>query len=217
MESERAREQSVEENNQLARSTKRMKRSNGNNLGLGDSESMDLGSPRAIIEGQVEQSGIDPGNSVSYRDTLRRNNPNLTFKTHNNPIWMDNANDDASEDDEPMDNNDPLCPTILLTAAEKRMLREPWKNALIIRMFDKGIGYLQLKRRFKTKWALRGDFSLIDIGCDYYVTRFTNLEDYEHVMMNGPWMIGDNYLVIREWVPNFVPEEDKVTKLTAWV
>ena len=194
-----------------------MKRSNGNNLGLGDSESMDLVSPRAIIEGQVEQSGIDPGNSVSYRDTLQRNNPNLTFETHDNPIWMDNANDDASEDDEPMDNDDPLCPTILLTAVEKRMLREPWKNALIIRMFDKGIGYLQLKRRLKTKWALRGDFSLIDIGCDYYVTHFTNLEDYEHVMMNGPWMIGDNYLVIREWVPNFVPEEDKVTKLTAWV
>jgi len=58
---------------------------------------------------------------------------------------------------------------------------------------------------------------LIDIGCDYYVTRFTNIEDYDHVMMNGPWMIGDSYLVIREWVPDFVPEEDNITKLTACV
>ena len=58
---------------------------------------------------------------------------------------------------------------------------------------------------------------MIDIGCEYYVTRFTNLEDYDHVLTNGPWMIGDNYLVIREWVPNFVPEEDHITKLTAWV
>ncbi|KAJ8443224.1 hypothetical protein Cgig2_017217 [Carnegiea gigantea] len=34
------------------------------------------------------------------------------------------------------------------------------------------------------------------------------------------WMIGeygDNCLVIREWVPNFVPEEDQITKLMAWV
>jgi len=84
-------------------------------------------------------------------------------------------------------------------------------------MFDKGIRYLKLKRRLKTKWALKGDFSLIDIGCDYYVTRFTNMEDYDHVILNGPWMIGDNYLVFREWVPNFVPEEDTITKLTAWV
>ena len=69
----------------------------------------------------------------------------------------------------------------------------------------------------KTKWALKIDFSLIDIKHDYYVTRFSNVEDYEHVMTHGPWMIGDNYLVIREWVPNFVPEEDSITRLTAWV
>jgi len=27
----------------------------------------------------------------------------------------------------------------------------------------------------------------------------------------------DNYVVIREWVPNFIPEEDTITRLTAWV
>jgi len=37
------------------------------------------------------------------------------------------------------------------------------------------------------------------------------------VMMNGPWMIGDDYLVIREWVPNFVPKKDNIMNLTAWV
>jgi len=130
---------------------------------------------------------------------------------------MDNILEDSSDDDEPTGDDDPLCPTICLTAAEKRLLRQPWRKALIIRMFDKGIGYLQLKRRLKAKWGLRGDFSLIDIGCEYYVTRFTNMEDYDHVMTNDPWMIGDNYLVIREWIPNFVPEEDNITKLTAWV
>ena len=30
-------------------------------------------------------------------------------------------------------------------------------------------------------------------------------------------MLGNNYLVIREWVPNFVPDEEAITKLTAWV
>ena len=48
----------------------------------------------------------------------------------------------------------------------------------------------------ETKRALKGDFSLINIGHDYYITRFSNLEDYEQVMTNGPWMIGDKYLVI---------------------
>ncbi|KAJ8421286.1 hypothetical protein Cgig2_029432 [Carnegiea gigantea] len=70
--------------------------------------------------------------------------------------------------------------------------------------------------RLKTKWALKGDFSLIDIGHDYYVTKFMNMDDYEYVMRNGPWMLEDNYVVIREWVPNFVPEEDTITRLMAW-
>jgi len=30
-------------------------------------------------------------------------------------------------------------------------------------------------------------------------------------------MLGDNYIVIREWVPNFMREEDCITRLTAWV
>ena len=37
------------------------------------------------------------------------------------------------------------------------------------------------------------------------------------MLMDDPWMIGDSYLVIRERVPNFMPKEEKITKLTAWV
>ena len=209
MERECERERSPEETDQLSRSTKKMKRVGESSSGDGVLDDMETA--------REEFSHSGTGRIVSYRDTLQRNNPNLTFETRDNPIWMIEDHDDISDDDVPADDDDPLCPTILLTAAEKKLLREPWKNALIIRMFDKGIRYLQLKRRLKAKWALKGDFSLIDIGCEYYVTRFTNMEDYDHVMTNGPWMIGDNYLVIREWVPNFVPEEDHITKLTAWV
>jgi len=37
---------------------------------------------------------------------------------------MENAIDDSSEDDEPMGDEDLICPAILLTAAEKKMLRD---------------------------------------------------------------------------------------------
>ena len=65
--------------------------------------------------------------------------------------------------------------------------------------------------------GIERDFSLTDRGCDYYVTRSTSPEDYTHVMAQGPWILGDNYFVTREWVPNFTPEEENITKLTAWV
>lgn len=207
----------LEENDQLARSTKKVKRTGGTPGREDGPEAMDTDSPIAQDANLNEQRESLPDRVASYRDTLQKNNPNLEFETRDNPMWLDNADTEVSDDDEPVEDDDPICPTILLTTAEKRMLREPWRNALILRMFDKGISYLQFKRRLKTKWALRGDFSLIDIRCDYYVTRFTNMEDYEHVTLNGPWMIGDNYVVIRERVPNFIPEEDNNTKLIAWV
>jgi len=87
------------------------------------------------------------------------------------------------------------------------MLREPWRDVVKVKLFDKGVGYTQLKKRLKTKWVFDGDFSLMDMGYDYYVIRFTNRERYNHALMDGPWMIGDNYPVIREWIPNFVHYE----------
>jgi len=44
---------------------------------------------------------------------------------------------------------------------------------------------------------MKGDLLLINIGLDYYMTRFTSREDYEQVLMDDPWMIGDNYLFLR--------------------
>ncbi|KAJ8433602.1 LOW QUALITY PROTEIN: hypothetical protein Cgig2_016532 [Carnegiea gigantea] len=40
------------------------------------------------------------------------------------------------------------------------------------------------------------------------------MEDYEHMITMA---IGDNYVAIQEWVPNFIPKEDKITKLATWV
>jgi len=211
------RERSTEESDQLSRLTKKMKRIEDSNLNAATTDDMEIGSSSHVPLDEEPSRTTECLPPPSYRDTLQRNNPNIMFETRDNPIWVADDQAYGSGDDEPTEDDDPLCPTIRLTAAEKKLLRDPWRNALIIRMFDKGIGYGQLKRRLKTKWALKGDFSLIDIGCEYYVTRFTNMEDYDHVMLNGPWMIGDNYLVIRQWVPNFVPEEDHITKLTAWV
>ena len=37
------------------------------------------------------------------------------------------------------------------------------------------------------------------------------------MLMDNTCMIDDNYPVIREWVPNFMPEEDKIMRLMALV
>ncbi|KAJ8445415.1 hypothetical protein Cgig2_031228 [Carnegiea gigantea] len=95
---------------------------------MGEGELTSPHVPDSMQDRRAEQT---ENRTISYRDTLQRNNPNLTFKTRENPIWDDNGDGDVLEDDEPLEDDDPTYPTILLTAAEKRMLREPWRNALI--------------------------------------------------------------------------------------
>jgi len=133
---------------------------------------------------------------ISSKDTVSRNNPNISFD-HLNLKEDDEFISEDEEDAEDKVDKDLRCPTTKLTKEQKPKLIRPWRNALIVKLFDKWVGYMQLKKRLKTVWSLKGDFALIDIDCDYYIARFTNLDDRHHVMNQGPWLISDNYLTVR--------------------
>lgn len=57
----------------------------------------------------------------------------------------------------------------------------------------------------------------MDIGCAYYVENFSNMDDYNHVLTQGPWLINDHYLTIRRWIPNFIVDDNSIRFLTVWL
>ncbi|KAJ8429509.1 hypothetical protein Cgig2_016241 [Carnegiea gigantea] len=169
-----------------------------------------------------QNEGINAAKGTcSYRDILQGIHQRETFSFNANPLFADGTKrDDCDSDDDKIPErveDKPLCPTILLSKAEKSRLRRPWWQALILRMFDGTIGYMQLRKRLQKKLTLKGELSLIAIGRGYFIARFTQVEDYEYVPMEGPWLINDRYLMIREWVPNFIPGADLIRFLRAWV
>lgn len=108
---------------------------------------------------------VQPRGAISFRDLVRGS----TNATPEYQYWADDT--DLSDDDEtPLDiDDDPKCPVILLTKAEKKRLRDPWKNAIIIKMFNAKIGYMSLMKRLKKKWELKGGLILTDIGHEYFI------------------------------------------------
>lgn len=58
---------------------------------------------------------------------------------------------------------------------------------------------------------------LIDLGSDYYILKFTNPENMNPVLSNGPWFLYRHYLSIQKWVPNFVPENFVLTESVVWI
>lgn len=57
----------------------------------------------------------------------------------------------------------------------------------------------------------------MDIGYGCFVIRFENRKDYLHVLLDGPWKIFDNYLVVHWWEPEFKPKTTKLLKIVVWV
>ncbi|KAF7812710.1 RNA-directed DNA polymerase [Senna tora] len=100
---------------------------------------------------------------------------------------------------------------------EERRLSEPFDKALIIKLLGRNIGFKVLERKLYQMWSAKGILTIIDLTNDYFLVKFSCLEDYDAVLENGPWVIFDHYLTIRPWSPGFDPSIDMIQKLAIWV
>ncbi|KAL8151674.1 hypothetical protein V2J09_021482 [Rumex salicifolius] len=139
------------------------------------------------------------------------------YSSIDNPFWDDDMENAAMEDDITPEDQDPDCPTIVLSAEEKERIRKPWKDAIIIKVLDKQLGYMYLRRKLQQKWSPKGPFLMSDTGNDFYVVKFANQEDLSFVLTQGPWLVGDSYLPIQRWRPNFISNEEKLRFVAAWI
>jgi hypothetical protein len=109
------------------------------------------------------------------------------------------------------------CPIFHLSKKEELRIQKPWKRGIIVKMLGRRIGYKALENRLKQMWVKAGVINIVDLGNDYFLVTFTSQEDQHHALTNGPWLIYDHYLTVREWCPNFNPSENHLKKVTVWV
>ena len=79
---------------------------------------------------------INSSSRRTFKDMLASNNPHFQGLITRHFDVPEDEDKDCS-DDESLDPNmeeDPCCPTIRLTKKQKKRLRCPWRNALIIKM-----------------------------------------------------------------------------------
>ena len=57
----------------------------------------------------------------------------------------------------------------------------------------------------------------MDLGNEFFLTRFSMKEDLDAVLKRGPWFIGEHFLSIRPWEPFFKPEIANVSSIAVWV
>ncbi|MBA0792812.1 hypothetical protein Gohar_017279, partial [Gossypium harknessii] len=63
-----------------------------------------------------------------------------------------------------------------------------WKMALIVVVKLVGkIGFKTLFNKVSSLWKQRGQFQLMDLENDFYLVRFQDKDDFDKILMGGPW------------------------------
>ncbi|PNX92853.1 hypothetical protein L195_g015996 [Trifolium pratense] len=110
-----------------------------------------------------------------------------------------------------------LLPVVTMDEKLFQDLCNPWKEALVVKLLGKKVGYNMMKDRLKTLWKLSGGFEIMDVDNGFYMVKCGLLADREKIMSEGPWMLFDHYLAVARWTPDFASPHAKVEKTLVWI
>ncbi|KAK7362968.1 hypothetical protein VNO77_05093 [Canavalia gladiata] len=79
------------------------------------------------------------------------------------------------------------------------------------------IGYMQLRRRVQLMWGKAGTVELSDIGNDFFIASFQDIDNYFFALEGGPWLINNHYLTVQTWKRNFNSRAEKIRNIAIWV
>ncbi|KAA8538418.1 hypothetical protein F0562_028037 [Nyssa sinensis] len=213
----------TEEDNQLKRRTKKVKnhpqdQDPDSPMGVLPSEHQHLddqmheaqgpqsGQParsfKEILVGDAEEGLIDPNQDLEHED---------------DDLGLSDQEKYESEDKDTNDPNDDSMIPDIKQSNQILMIRQPWQNAIIVKLLGKSIGYKMLCNRVRKLWDLQGDYEALDLGCGYFLFKFDSQTDCTRVVTGGPWVMMDHYLMVRHWEPNFRPSSAHVLKTAMWV
>ncbi|KAJ1398487.1 hypothetical protein SESBI_31087 [Sesbania bispinosa] len=104
-------------------------------------------------------------------------------------------------------------PTIPISKDELEAWSNPWKDSLIVKLLGRRVNYKVIEAKLQKSWVKNGFISIIDIHNDYYAVHFSSMEDYNHALFEGPWMIADHYLTVQRWRPLFSLDDQTFKRL----
>ena len=194
---------SREEKEELARSKKKVKAVT--HAGFCDGHSSGPASP--------SHAGGSWNPSASFKDKLVGEIPGAFSQAFS---FEDGMDDDAKSDGEV----EMLRQWLLLVKLSrdfKQKIRKPWVRAFIVKVFGRSVGLNFIQAKLLALWKPIGRLDCVDLGHGFFLTRLSLGEDYENVLRKGPWFIGDHFLSIRPWEPDFKPTLASVSSIAVWV
>ncbi|KAJ4850203.1 hypothetical protein Tsubulata_020317 [Turnera subulata] len=111
----------------------------------------------------------------------------------------------------------PEGPVIKLSDRSRHMLHKRWQNTVIVKLWDRSIGFKSLCSKLPNLWKLKEGVIVVDLEHNFYLVRFSNRQDYMHALTDGPWNVFGHYLTVEPWIPQFNPAQHRITTVMVWV
>ncbi|KAJ1436414.1 Zinc finger, CCHC-type [Sesbania bispinosa] len=200
---------SLGEDDQVQRSTKRIKDNSSSVMDAEDASKLKSGSPqKSILHGG------------SYKDKVMEIDSNFNFQPEE-IVRM--VTEELFPDMDHAKNNENIRkefnsnPTVNVELEEYEQWCNPWKYSLIVKLMGKRMGLRFMSSKLKFLWTKNGDVRIMDISDEFFMVRFSDEGDYKHALYEGPWLIADHYLLVQRWRPLFTPKDYEVKKIAVWV
>jgi len=116
-----------------------------------------------------------------------------------------------------LENGNRLLPKVYIEPKVFQELCTPWKDAIVVKLLGKNLGYNTMRDRLQKIWKLQGGFEIMDNDNGFYMVKFDLAADKEKVITGGPWLIFDHCLAVSHWSPEFASLEAKVDRTVVWV
>lgn len=132
-------------------------------------------------------------------------------------ISFDKQDDRELEEGDVIFREEEPMPFIAFSDRVQQRLVKPYVHSVVVKILGRNLGYRVLMARLKSIWSVTKGFSVVDLAHDYYLVHFTNAEDVEYVLTEGPWTVIGYYLVVQQWTPSFDVSTNRIDEIVAWI
>nr|POE74016.1 uncharacterized protein CFP56_71534 [Quercus suber] len=195
---------SREEQEELARSNKKVKNVNHSSFREGQDS---MPSSPSFCHGPWNRE-------TSFKDKLIGEIPGAFSQAFN---LVDRMEDEPDADEGEVNTLREGLAAVKFSKDFKRQIRRPWERALIVKVFGRSVGFTFLHNRLLSLWKPAGRLECVDLGHGFFLTRLSLREDYDSILKKGPWFIGEHFLSIRPWEPDFRPATANVSSVAIWI
>lgn len=95
-------------------------------------------------------------------------------------------------------------------------IAEKWEHSLIVNIPNIDLHTATLQNRLFKLWNLLKSTSFSLLGHNFYLLSKVDLSDRLRILTTGPWLLGNQVVLVRSWIQNFSPSSFSIVT-SIWI